>query len=96
MSEQAWMVLSCLNQGEEWLHGYEMSRRTGLKPGTLYPLLERLSGRGLVESRWEDSPLPGRPRRRACRLTAAGHKQLGLGDTGVRGHAVGTLRPGWA
>ena len=55
-----------------WLHGYELSERTGLKSGTLYPILIRLSDRGLLESRWEPSEHPGRPPRRLYRLTTAG------------------------
>ena len=56
LSAAAIALLQELHTSGGWLHGYELSRRTGLKPGTLYPLLERLSVRLLLESRWEDSP----------------------------------------
>lgn len=55
-----------------WLHGYDLSEHTGLKSGSLYPILMRLSDRGLLESKWQPSPLAGRPPRRLYRLTAQG------------------------
>jgi DNA-binding PadR family transcriptional regulator len=59
-------------RGSIWCHGYELSKLTGLKPGTLYPLLMRLHEQGLLEDRWEPSDAPGRPQRHAYRLTAQG------------------------
>ena len=45
----------------QWRHGYGIARNTGLKSGTLYPVLIRLADRGLVEARWEDDqPSSGR------------------------------------
>jgi DNA-binding PadR family transcriptional regulator len=55
-----------------WRHGYDIARRTGLASGTLYPILGRLSDGGLLETRWEDDPPEGRPRRHLYRLTAEG------------------------
>ena len=43
------------------LHGYAIARDTGLKSGTLYPILIRLADRGLMEARWEDEQPAGRP-----------------------------------
>ncbi|MGH3406301.1 MAG: helix-turn-helix domain-containing protein [Streptosporangiaceae bacterium] len=37
-----------------WRHGYLLARQTGLRSGTLYPILIRLAERGLVEACWED------------------------------------------
>lgn len=54
------------------MHGYSLSRQSGLKSGTLYPIMMRLEERGLLESRWQESPHPGRPARRMYRLTAGG------------------------
>jgi PadR family transcriptional regulator, regulatory protein PadR len=53
-------------------HGYGIARDTGLKSGTLYPVLIRLAERGLVEACWEDEQPAGRPRRHLYRLTAEG------------------------
>jgi PadR family transcriptional regulator len=55
-----------------WRHGYGIARDTGLKSGTLYPVLLRLADRGLVEARWEEEQPAGRPRRHLYRLTAEG------------------------
>ena len=76
MSAQAIDTLVALHDEDGWLHGYELSRRTGLKPGTLYPILERLALRGLLEGRWEPSPLGQRPARHVYRLTDVGGRAL--------------------
>ena len=55
-----------------WQHGYDLSEQTGLSSGTLYPILIRLSDRGMVESKWEPSQLAGRPPRKLYRLNAEG------------------------
>ena len=54
-----------------WRHGYGLARATGLKSGTLYPILVRLADRGLVEACWEDEQA-GRPRRHLYRITPEG------------------------
>jgi len=56
----------------QWRHGYGIARNTGLKSGTLYPVLIRLADRGLVEACWEDEQPAGRPRRHLYRLTPEG------------------------
>jgi PadR family transcriptional regulator PadR len=76
LSAQAIDTLVALRDESGWLHGYELSRRTGLKPGTLYPILERLALRGLLEGRWEQSPLGKRPARHSYRLTDVGGRAL--------------------
>jgi PadR family transcriptional regulator, regulatory protein PadR len=55
-----------------WRHGYAIAKDTGLKSGSLYPILIRLADRGLVEARWEEEQPAGRPRRHLYRLTAGG------------------------
>jgi PadR family transcriptional regulator, regulatory protein PadR len=55
-----------------WHHGYELSKATGLLSGTLYPILMRLSDRGFLEHKWQETPEPGRPPRHVYRLTAQG------------------------
>jgi len=72
-SPQTIMVFDALLQaGDRWSHGYDLARHTGLKSGTLYPILIRLADRDLVTARWEDDPPVGRPRRHLYRLTADG------------------------
>jgi PadR family transcriptional regulator PadR len=55
-----------------WRHGYSIARDTGLKSGTLYPILIRLADRDLMEASWEDEQPAGRPRRHLYRLTPGG------------------------
>ena len=55
-----------------WQYGYELSKQTRLKSGTLYPLLIRLSDQGLLEARWQEPERPGKPPRHAYRLTPDG------------------------
>ena len=72
-SPQTVSVLAALcEQPSAWQHGYALARQTGLKSGTLYPILIRLADRGLVEACWQEEPAPGRPRRHLYRLTADG------------------------
>ena len=72
-SAQTLLVLAALcAQPSAWQHGYAISRKTGLKSGTLYPILIRLADRGLMEARWEDEQPAGRPRRHLYRLTPEG------------------------
>ncbi len=72
-SAQTLSVLAVLcDQPSQWQHGYALAKQTGLKSGTLYPILMRLADRELVEARWQDEPQPGRPRRHLYRLTTAG------------------------
>jgi PadR family transcriptional regulator PadR len=66
------MLAALCDQPSQWQHGYALAKQTGLKSGTLYPILIRLADRGLVEACWQDEPEPGRPRRHLYRLTAAG------------------------
>jgi DNA-binding PadR family transcriptional regulator len=56
-------------------YGLEMAAASGLKSGTIYPLLARLERAGWLTSRWEDvDPVEaGRPRRRLYELTNAGY-----------------------
>jgi PadR family transcriptional regulator, regulatory protein PadR len=72
-SPQTLSVLAALcEEPSQWRYGYALARQTGLKSGTLYPILMRLADRELVEARWQDEPTPGRPRRHLYRLTAGG------------------------
>jgi PadR family transcriptional regulator PadR len=72
-SPQTLSVLAALyEQPSGWQHGYALASQAGLKSGTLYPILIRLSDRGLIEACWQEEPAPGRPRRQLYRLTADG------------------------
>ena len=73
LSAQTLAVLQALAaEPSSWRHGYDLARETGLKSGSLYPILVRLADRKLVEARWEEGQPAGRPRRHLYRLTADG------------------------
>ena len=55
----------------EWRYGYELSQLTGLKSGTLYPILMRLEKHALLEPRWVTTEA-GVPPRHMYRLTPSG------------------------
>lgn len=57
---------------QDWRYGYDLSRETALKSGTLYPILMRLNKRGWLETRWTPAESPGRPPRHMYRLTSDG------------------------
>ena len=69
-TRQLFAVMS--RQPRIWQYGYELSKQTGLKSGTLYPLLIRLSDQGLLESQWQEPERPGKPPRHAYKLTPNG------------------------
>ena len=72
-SPQTLLVLAALlQQPEQWHYGYDLSQQTGLKSGTLYPILMRLAEQGYLDSRWLESTAPGRPPRHAYKLTSHG------------------------
>lgn len=70
---------------EKPMHGYqlleEIEKRTcgchRLEPGSLYTLLRRMEGRGLLESRWEQ--VEGGPDRRVYNVTRGGVEALRVG-----------------
>jgi DNA-binding PadR family transcriptional regulator len=61
-----------LEQPQAWRYGYDLTRETGVKSGTLYPLLMRLHDQGFLEAEWRPPEKAGRPPRHAYRLTATG------------------------
>ncbi len=72
LSPQTLRVLEAfLHSPADWKYGYDLSRNTGLKSGTLYPILMRLAERKLLETSWETAD-PGRPPRHLYRLTPDG------------------------
>jgi PadR family transcriptional regulator PadR len=72
LSPQTLQVLDAfLHSPTGWKYGYDISRDTGLKSGTLYPILMRLAERRLLETSWETVEA-GKPPRHLYRLTADG------------------------
>ena len=72
LSPQTLQVLDAFLQApKDWIYGYDISRNTGLKSGTLYPILMRLAERKLLETSWETAEV-GKPPRHLYRLTPEG------------------------
>lgn len=69
-------VLRALANGDTY--GFSVMDSTGLPSGTVYQILRRFEGDGLVSSRWEegDEPELRRPRRRYYELTGEGRRAL--------------------
>jgi PadR family transcriptional regulator PadR len=97
LSPQTVAVLAALCAApSDWQHGYAVAKVTGLRSGTLYPILIRLAEHGLVEARWEDGQPPGRPRRHEYRLTPGGVMQARAAAAGAPPPATSRRRPGLA
>ncbi len=72
LSAETLLVLErFLERPTEWRYGYELSRATGLKSGTLYPILMRLEKHTLLEARWVPTE-DGVPPRHTYRLMPNG------------------------
>lgn len=87
------VLLALADDPARWRYGYELGAETGLKAGSLYPILVRLADRGFLEAKWEESPPAGRPPRHLYRITASGRELLAEHDPGSgRGPASGSAR----
>jgi PadR family transcriptional regulator, regulatory protein PadR len=78
MTPQTLAVLQAmLDEPSNACYGLVIARQTGLKTGTLHPILARLQQAGWVTSEWEDAAShenQGRPRRRYYQLTGEGER----------------------
>jgi DNA-binding PadR family transcriptional regulator len=89
LSGQTLAVLRALaERPDDWLYGLEIAERTKLKSGSLYPILIRLSERGLLEAQWREPAAPGRPPRHAYRIAPAGLRALAEARQDGRSAAV--------
>jgi DNA-binding PadR family transcriptional regulator len=64
-------VLVALDEGIK--HGFDIAEASGLRGGTVYPILRRLEAEGLAKSSWERPEigrLEGRPPRKYYQLRA--------------------------
>ena len=84
-SPQTLLVLEAfLAAPASWQYGYDISRATAVKSGTLYPILMRLEESGLLDSLWEAAEA-GRPPRHMYQLNPEG---LRTAREYVRAHAA--------
>jgi len=74
--------------GRHW--GYELSKRSGVRSGVMYPILQRMLDEGWLTDGWEDQEQVGRakrPPRRYYQVTDAGKAALGAVLTRARSDA---------
>lgn len=95
LSRQTVSLLEVLCESSSaWHYGYDLSRRTELKSGTLYPILMRLADSGWLETKWEHAEENGKPRH-LYRLTAEGRRRaraIAPSKGGVRSLRPQTVR----
>jgi PadR family transcriptional regulator, regulatory protein PadR len=65
-------LMALLEHPQSWRYGYDLIDETGLRSGTLYPILMRLHDQGYLDAEWRPSLTEGRPPRHVYRLTATG------------------------
>lgn len=97
-SHETKLVLQVLlDAPSDEVYGLQVTRATGLTPGSAYAILRRLRDEGLLDGRWEqvDPAEQGRPPRHYYRLTAAG-RRIAQRETAAERHALQILMPGWA
>ena len=89
------VLVALLRDPARHRYGLDLSRETGLKSGTLYPILARLEGAGWVVSEWEeiDPSAEGRRPRRYYRLTREGKRIARAAVEETEAHLRGLLRP---
>jgi PadR family transcriptional regulator, regulatory protein PadR len=66
------VVLALAEQPAAWRYGYQLCLQLDIKPGSMYPILMRLTDRGLLETTWDTDVPAGRPPRHLYRLTGSG------------------------
>jgi len=87
------VLLALAEDPAGWRYGYDLSRQTKLKAGTMYPILIRLADHGLLETTWEGDAPPGRPPRHMYRLTGEGRSLAGE-LASAAGHDANARRAG--
>jgi PadR family transcriptional regulator, regulatory protein PadR len=93
-TRQTTMVLAeFLRSEKEWRYGYDISRDTGLKSGTLYPILMRLAEHNMLETNWETAE-EGKPPRHMYKLTTDGVRYAREQVTAAKKAAAG--KPAWS
>jgi len=88
------IVLLAVSRG--FRHGFDIMDASGLKSGTVYPILRRLEDAGMLRARWEsvaNARDAQRPPRRYYQITGAGMRALNDATARFPGLAR-TLAPG--
>ncbi|MDQ6946895.1 MAG: PadR family transcriptional regulator [Actinomycetota bacterium] len=71
------VIAALLKSPDDDHYGLELARIAGIRPGSIYPILVRLEGKGWISGHWEDidESAEGRRKRKYFRLTGVGAKQ---------------------
>ena len=96
-------VLEVLLRGGSELYGLKIAKAVGRPTGSVFPILARLEGCGVVSSEWEaGDPAARGPRRRFYELSPDGIVQAGQllaerrpASASRRPARAEGLRPGW-
>jgi PadR family transcriptional regulator PadR len=68
-----------------FIWGYQLSKRSGVRSGVLYPQLDRMMSQGWLNDHWEErQPGQKRPPRRYYTLTDEGRSELGAVSSRVK------------
>jgi DNA-binding PadR family transcriptional regulator len=95
MTQATALVLQAVSVGHRY--GFDIMDATGLASGTVFPILRRLEGEGLLRGRWEnisEAHRNSRPQRRLYELTGTGSEALARAEAKLartRGHLDGLL-----
>jgi PadR family transcriptional regulator, regulatory protein PadR len=89
------VVLALAEEPAAWRYGYQLCRQLDIKPGSLYPILMRLTDRGLLENTWDTEVAVGRPPRHLYRLTGSGRALATELAAIVTATRRSDLRAGW-
>jgi DNA-binding PadR family transcriptional regulator len=98
MRKNTHAVLTMLSSDpEKALCGLEIYNRTGLLPGTTYPILVSLQAAGWVRSYWAEAGLadPQQPRRRYYQITNVGVRTVQMPVAAMDGVA-GLIQRWWS
>jgi PadR family transcriptional regulator PadR len=72
-------ILQMDQEADGRIWGYALSKRSGVRSGVLYPMLDRMMGEDWLEDHWEEhAEGKKRPPRRYYRLTDTGRTNLGV------------------
>ena len=66
------VLLQAFDSRADDLHGWAIMKATKRSGPTVYGVMDRLEDMGWISGRWEDSPEPGKPRRRVYSITPTG------------------------
>ncbi|MEU5525176.1 helix-turn-helix transcriptional regulator [Streptomyces sp. NPDC047860] len=81
------VLAALLEKPDDLAYGYDLMKATGLRSGSLYPILARLTAEGWVTRETEESRPSEGPARRYYRLTAHGaveaRRELASAATGL-------------